>query len=355
MKWTIALAALALAAPAIAQTTPLVIAHRGASGERPEHTLAAYERAIDQGADYIELDLVPTQDGVLVARHENDLSGTTDVADHPEFAARLTTRMIDGEEVTGWFTEDFTLAELRTLRAKERLPELRAANTAFDGLYTVPTLIEIVRLVRAKEAESGRRIGLYPEIKHPTYFAGIGFDLPELLVEQLSAAGVTKDDRVFIQSFEPSSLQRLDTMTSHELVLLLAASGAPADAPETSYRSMLSAEGMAGIARYADGIGPDMRLVLTAGGSSTGLVEAAHLSGLEVHPWTLRKESAFLPEPLGGEAPDKPGCYDIVYDRLVTAGVDGIFTDNPREIADLRGGGTRFCARAWIAIPATVD
>ena len=355
MKWTIALAALALAAPAIAQQSPLVIAHRGASGERPEHTLAAYERAIDQGADYIELDLVPTQDGVLVARHENDLSGTTDVAHHPEFAARLTTRMIDGEEVTGWFSEDFTLDELRTLRAKERLPDLRAANTAFDGLYSVPTLAEVVRLVRAKEAESGRRIGLYPEIKHPTYFAEIGFDLPELLVEQLAAAGVTDDDPVFIQSFEPSSLERLDTMTSHELVLLLTADGAPADAPDTPYRSMLSSEGMAAIGRYADGIGPDMRLVLTAGGSSTGLVEAAHAAGLQVHPWTLRRESAFLPERLGGEAPDKPGCYDILYDRLVTAGVDGIFTDNPREIADLRGGGTRSCARAWIAVPETAD
>ena len=355
MKWTIALAALALAAPAFAQTAPLVIAHRGASGERPEHTLAAYERAIDQGADYIELDLVPTQDGVLVARHENDLSGTTDVADHPEFAARLTTRMIDGEQVIGWFAEDFTLAELRTLRAKERLPELRAANTAFDGLYTVPTLAEVVRLVRAKEAESGRRIGLYPEIKHPTYFAGIGFDLPELLVEQLAAAGVTQDDPVFIQSFEPSSLQRLDTMTSHELVLLLAAEAAPADAPQTSYRSMLSAEGLAQVARFADGIGPDMRLVLTAGGSSTGLVEAAHAAGLQVHPWTLRKESAFLPDRLGGDSPEKPGCYDIVYDRLVTAGVDGIFTDHPGQVVDWRGGGTRMCARAWIAIPESLD
>ena len=350
MKWTITLAALALAAPAFAQTVPLVIAHRGASGERPEHTLAAYERAIEEGADYIELDLVPTQDGVLVARHENELSGTTDVADHPEFAARLTTRIIDGEEVTGWFTEDFTLAELRTLRAKERLPALRAANTAFDGLYTVPTLAEVVRLVRAKEAESGRRIGLYPEIKHPTYFAGIGFDLPELLVDQLAAAGVTDVDPVFIQSFEPSSLRRLDTMTDFPLVLLMTATGGPADDLGITYQEMLDAQGLITIAAYADGIGPDMRLVLTAGGSSTGLVEAAHLSGLQVHPWTLRKESAFLPERLRGEAPEKPGCYDTLFDRLVTAGVDGIFTDNPREIVNLRSGGARFCARAWIEV-----
>ena len=148
----------------------LIIAHRGASGDRPEHTLAAYELAIDQGADYIEPDLVPTADGVLVARHENEISGTTDVADHPEFAGRRTTKLIDGEEVTGWFTEDFTLAELRTLRARERLPEIRPQNTAYDGLYQVPTLAEIITLVRAKEAETGRTIGLYPEIKHPDLF-----------------------------------------------------------------------------------------------------------------------------------------------------------------------------------------
>ena len=148
----------------------LVIAHRGASGDRPEHTLAAYELAIDQGADYIEMDLVATQDGVLVARHENEISGTTDVDQRPEFAARLTTRVIDGEEMTGWFTEDFTLAELRTLRARERLPDIRPQNASFDGLYQVPTLAEIIALVRAKEAETGRVIGIYPEIKHPSYF-----------------------------------------------------------------------------------------------------------------------------------------------------------------------------------------
>ena len=340
--------AAALAVPAAGQNGPLVIAHRGASGERPEHTLAAYERAIDQGADYIELDLVPTKDGVLVSRHENELSGSTDVSQHPEFASRLTTRRIDGEDMTGCFTEDFTLAELRSLRAIERLPELRPANTAFDGLFQVPTLGEVLALVKAKEAETGRRIGLYPEIKHPSYFAGIGHDPATTLVRQLSAAGYDSADApVFIQSFEPTVLRRLDAETALPLVLLIAADGAPADLPETSYRSMLSAEGLREIATFADGIGPDMRLVLKPDGTSTGLVEAAHAAGLKVHPWTLRKESAFLPDQLRGATPAEPGCYDILYDRLVSVGVDGIFTDNPGPVTAWRNGGVRSCARLW--------
>ncbi|OYZ23143.1 MAG: glycerophosphodiester phosphodiesterase, partial [Novosphingobium sp. 16-62-11] len=167
----------------------ILIAHRGASGERPEHTLAAYERAIDAGADFIEPDLVPTKDGVLVARHENEISGTTDVADHPEFASRRKTVTIDGETLTGWFTEDFTLAELRTLRARERLPQVRPANTRFDGLSQVPTFAEVLTLVRAKEAETGRRIGIYPELKHPAWFAAQGFDTAAMLLPMLDKAG----------------------------------------------------------------------------------------------------------------------------------------------------------------------
>ena len=153
---------------------PLIIAHRGASGLRPEHTLAAYELAIDQGADFIEPDLVPTKDDILVARHENEIGGTTDVAAHPEFADRRVTKSIDGQAVTGWFTEDFTLAELKTLRARERLPQLRPANTAYDGRFTIPTLTEIVALAQRRSAKTGRTIGIYPETKHPTYFAAIG-------------------------------------------------------------------------------------------------------------------------------------------------------------------------------------
>ncbi len=309
----------------------LLIAHRGASGERPEHTLAAYELAIDRGADYIEPDLVATKDGVLVARHENEISGTTDVSQRPEFAARLITRTIDGQDVTGWFTEDFTLAELRTLRARERLPELRPHNARYDGLFPVPTLDEIIRLVRAKEAETGRTIGLYPEIKHPTYFAEIGHDLAKMLVEQLHAAGYEGATApVFIQSFEIEPLVRLDTMTDLPLVQLVAAQGGPADRPGVSYEQMLDSEGIEDIASYADGIGAAVPLLLDGNGGSTGLVERAHDAGLLVHAWTLRKENAFLPETLRSYGDDaQPGNLAGLALMLERIGTDGVFTDDP--------------------------
>ena len=204
-------AALLAAAPAGAQAPDmLVIAHRGSSAERPEHTLAAYNRAIDQGADYIEPDLVATKDLVLVARHENELSGTTDVAAREEFADRRRDKTIDGRRVAGWFAEDFTLAELRTLRARERIPTLRPANARYDGLYQVPTLAEIVQLVRAREAETGKRIGLYPELKHPEFLLqNAGIDLIDLLLREFRTLRITPADPVFIQSFEVAPLQRL--------------------------------------------------------------------------------------------------------------------------------------------------
>ena len=347
MRWLVWLVMLVLATlvvgPAIArQEMPdmLIIAHRGASGERPEHTLAAYERAIDQGADYIEPDLVATKDGVLVARHENEISETTDIAERPEFADCRTTRVIDGQEMTGWFTEDFTLAELRTLRAKERLPELRAANARFDGLYQVPTLAEIIALVRAKEAETGRRIGLYPEIKHPTYFAQLGHDLAAMLVEELHAAGYrSADDPVFIQSFEPDSLERLAAMTELKLVQLVAAKGGPADRPGTSYADMLTPAGLEEIARHADAIGAEIALLLEANGTPTGLVERAHKAGLAVHAWTLRKENAFLPPSLRlGDDPAAAGDYAGLWHMLAAAGVDGVFTDDPALAVTARTG-----------------
>jgi glycerophosphoryl diester phosphodiesterase len=340
MKWLLALLAIAVALPAAAQENDmLIIAHRGASGERPEHTLAAYERAIDQGADYIEPDLVATKDGVLVARHENEISGTTDVAERPLFAARAATRMIDGVEVTGWFTEDFTLAELRTLRARERLPEIRPANTAFDGLWQVPTLAEIIALVRAKEAETGRRIGLYPEIKHPGYFLDIGYDLAAMLVEELHADGYREaTDPVFIQSFEVAPLQRLDTMTDLRLVQLVSAQGGPADLPDTAYADMLTPQGLAGIAAYADGIGVELRLLLDDEGASTGLVDASHAAGLVVHGWTLRKENAFMPSRHRSSDVllDRPGCLPLWWDELAATGMDGVFTDDPGPARILR-------------------
>jgi len=309
----------------------LIIAHRGASGDRPEHTLAAYELGIDQGADYIEPDLVPTADGVLVARHENEISGTTDVAEHPEYASRRTTKLIDGEEITGWFTEDFTLAELRTLRARERLPEIRRQNTRYDGLYQVPTLAEIIQLVRAKEAETGREIGLYPEIKHPAYFAGIGHDLAAMLAEQLHGAGyVGADAPVFIQSFEIAPLVRLNGMTDLRLVQLISDEGGPADDTSLSYSDMTTPNGLEQIALYADGIGVAIPLLLNASAQSTGLTEDAQRSGLAVHAWTGRKENAFLPQQWWRpREPSDEGCDNRLYSALVRAGVDGVFSDDP--------------------------
>jgi len=316
----------------------LIIAHRGASGERPEHTLAAYERAIDQGVDYIEPDLVSTNDGVLVARHENEISGTTDVAQRPEFAARQSTKLIDGMEMTGWFTEDFTLAELRTLRARERLPELRPANARFDGLYPVPTLAEVIALVRAKEAETGRTIGIYPEIKHPTYFAGIGHDLAAMLVAGLHEGGYfTATDPVFIQSFEVGPLVRLRPLTEMRLVQLVDSKGGPADQPEETYASMLTAEGLTNIAQYADGIGASVPLLLGADGEPLPLTEQAHAAGLLVHVWTLRRENAFLPAALrSGDVPGDAGDMAALVRLMQRAGVDGVFSDNPAIVVGVR-------------------
>lgn len=310
---------------------PLIIAHRGASGERPEHTLAAYERAIDQGADYIEPDLVVTSDGVLVARHENEISGTTDVAARPEFAVRKRTKLIDGQNITGWFAEDFTLAQLRRLRARERLPEIRPANARFDGLYTVPSFAEVIALVRAKEAETGRRIGLYPELKHPAFLKQeTNFDLVQLLINALDSAGLTPNDPLFIQSFEVAPLQRLRTMGAWKLVQLMAAEGGPADAPEMRYAAMATPAGLAAVAQYADGLGVAIPMVLNANGSPTSLVADAHAAGLTVHAWTLRKENAFLPPALRfGEAPAVAGNLPALFALLKGAEVDGVFTDDP--------------------------
>lgn len=317
----------------------IVIAHRGASGERPEHTLAAYELAIDQGADYIEPDLVVTKDGVLVARHENELSDTTDVASREEFEDRRRTKTIDGQVTAGWFAEDFTLAELRTLRAKERLPAIRPQNARYDGLYQVPTLEEIVRLVRAKEAETGRRIGLYPELKHPEFMLqSEGIDTVDLLLAALKRLGITAADPIFIQSFEVGPLKRLKQRSAFRLVQLVKPDGGPADEPGMTYADMLTPSGLAEIATYADAIGADIRLILLPDGAPTSLIGAARSAGLKVHAWTLRKENAFLPmgnRRAGGE--EVEGCYNNLYVALRKAGIDGLFTDNVVEVVEEPG------------------
>ncbi len=330
---SLALAAAALAPlPAMAQDDMLVIAHRGASGERPEHTLAAYERAIDQGADFIEPDLVATKDMVLVSRHENEIGATTDVASREEFRDRRRSKTIDGELVSGFFAEDFTLAELRTLRARERLPAIRPANTRFDGLYQVPTFADIVTLVRAKEAETGRTIGIYPELKHPTFLLqDAGIDVVDLLVAELRTAGLDgAGDAIFVQSFEVGALQRLDRMLDVKLVQLVKDGSGPADVAGLAYADMLSPTGLAEIAAYADGLGAPVSLLLGAAGTPQPLIAQAKEAGLLVHAWTVRKENAFLPEQLRGRGgPAQTGCDASLYATLASSGIDGVFTDDP--------------------------
>ncbi|PVG84734.1 glycerophosphodiester phosphodiesterase [Nocardioides gansuensis] len=318
------LAAAEPSTPLVAE--PIVIGHRGASGYRPEHTLAAYKLAIQQGADYIEPDLVSTRDGVLVARHENEISGTTDVADHPEFADRRTTKLIDGRPVTGWFTEDFTYRELKTLHAKERLPQVRPDNTAYDGEFKVPTLDQVLELAVRKG------VGVYPETKHPSYFDSIGLSLEEPLVAALQAHDLDDaDDEVVIQSFEVGNLKELDEVVDVDLAQLVDASGGPADLPGTTYASMVSAEGLAEVATYADGLGANKFLVLRRGTTEpTTLVDDAHAEGLVVHIWTLRRENQFMDGRFKvGTDPDAPGDMAAETRAFLDAGVDGMFADHP--------------------------
>ena len=302
---------------------PIVIGHRGACGYRPEHTLESYRLAIEQGADYIEPDLVMTRDGVLVARHENEIGGTTDVASHAEFAARRCTRFIDGEPITGWFTEDFTLAELKTLRARERLPALRPSNTAFDGRFEVPTFDEALRFLAATNAARAKQwlppVGVYPETKHPSYFASIGLPLEQALLDALERG--LHGAPVFIQSFEAGNLRALRQRTRHPLVRLATRRAELGD--------------LADVARYADAIGVakdavlprDMRGALSA---PTSLVAEAHRAGLAVHVWTFRAENAFLPPALrNGSDAAAHGALAGEMAAFLDAGIDGFFTDQP--------------------------
>jgi glycerophosphoryl diester phosphodiesterase len=316
-----------------------VIGHRGAAGYRPEHTLASYELAARMGADYVEPDLVTTKDGVLVARHEPEIGGTTNVADHPEFAGRKTTKMLDGVATTGWFTEDFTLAELKTLRAKERIPDVRQRNTIYDGRYQIPTFQEVIDLVRRLSRELHRDIGIYPETKHPTYFRKQGLALEPKLVSMLNRNGLNRRGaKVFVQSFEVSNLKALDPRLNVPLVQLTAATGAPFDFVDSgdprTYADMTTAAGLREVATYADGIGPDKNQIIPRDANGflqqpTALVRDAHRAGLLVHPYTFRAENSFLPADF--QSSSVPTAYGDLFSEIATfraTGIDGLFTDN---------------------------
>jgi glycerophosphoryl diester phosphodiesterase len=328
---------------------PLVIGHRGAPGYRPEHTLASYRLAIELGADYIEPDLVSTKDHVLVARHEPEIGSTTDVADHPEFASRRTTKVLDGVPTTGWFTTDFTLAELRTLRAKERIPQVRQHNTLYDGRYPIPTFQEVIDLAQRLSKELHLRIGIYPETKHPTFHKSQGLPLEGAIVRTLKRNGLNKrSSPVFLQSFEQGSLKTLNKMTNVRLIQLMDAndtdaSGNPTYAPPYDRPYDWTASGRTGpndtfgwfatnpgldeVKTYADGIGPwKVYIVPTAGGgggaifSPTDLIQRAHAHGLLVHTWTFRDDSF----PTG-----YPGGPVDEYLNFYRLGIDGVFSDFP--------------------------
>lgn len=332
---------------------PTVTAHRGASAVRPEHTLEAYRKAIEDGADVVEPDLVATKDGVLVARHENEISGTTNVADHPEFAARKTVKTIDGIPVSGWFTEDFTLAELKTLRTRERIPANRPANVAYNDQFAIPTLQEVIELVQAESEKRDKVIGLYPETKHPSYFKSIGLPLERRLVDQLAAAGYKgRDAAVFIQSFEVANLKELRGMTQIRLVQLIdnpanppAANGVPRNAPYDfvlarngrTYADLVTAAGLKEVASYADVVSPYKDILIPRNaannlGTPTNVVANARAAGLSVHTWTLRPENPFLPANLRVEpinSPSQRGNAVAEIRAFLDAGIDGFFTDDP--------------------------
>lgn len=330
-------------APAASSLQPIIIGHRGASGYAPEHTLTSYFIAVQQGAEYIEPDLVSTQDGVLVARHENEIGGTTDVESRPEFAGRKTAKTIDGQRIEGWFTEDFSLAELKTLRARERLPQLRPANTRFDGQFEIPTFDEILGLVRSLERMRGPglpRIGVYPETKHPSYFRDIGLPLEGALLRSLKRWGYRGADApIFIQSFEVSNLQAMRKKTRMPLVQLMEAKGAPYDFiaagnPRT-YAELATPSGLKEVAHYANAIGVDKSMLLPRDAqgalqSPTELAAHAHTVNLRVHAWTVRAENYFLPANFKqGDDPAMNGDVAAEIAALLNLGVDGMFCDHP--------------------------
>ncbi|MGV6872832.1 glycerophosphodiester phosphodiesterase [Pseudochelatococcus sp. B33] len=331
---------------------PTVIAHRGASALRPEHTVASYLKAIEDGADVIEPDLVITKDGVLVARHENAIAildadgsikeATTNVAELPQFTDRKTTKTIDGVEITGWFVEDFTLDELKTLRARERIPAIRPANTAFNDQFEIPTFQEVIDLARAESEKRGRTIGIAPETKHPTFFKSIGQPLEPALIEILNRNDLNrKEAPVIVQSFEVGNLKELRQQTPVRLAQLIDSEGRPYDfivqgeAEKRTYDDLITDEGLKEISTYADILAPYKTLIVPVvdgkPGEPTGLAERAHAAGLAVVIWTLRPENSFLPAGFRKDpADDKTARGDSVGEITVylKAGVNAFFSDD---------------------------
>ncbi|MCQ4195853.1 glycerophosphodiester phosphodiesterase [Streptomyces parvulus] len=321
---------------------PTVIGHRGASGYRPEHTFGSYELALDMGADIVEAgDLVPTRDGHLVCRHEPEIGGTTDVAGHPEFADRKRTKLLDGVSTTGWFTEDFTLAELKTLRATERIPANRPHNSLYDGRWEIPTFAEVLRWQNEQTRRRGRQVWIYPELKHPTYFRKLGLGTEERLARLLRKYGKDRGNSpVIVQSFEPTSIQRMNRLVGNPLAVLLSgANTRPWDFVETgdprTTADLVTPKGLREIASYAQGIGPTLDLIIPRDSAGrltepTTLVRDAHRAGLVLHPYTMRNENPFLPaEFRKGTDPDAYGDAFGAFRTYFATGIDGIFTDNP--------------------------
>lgn len=336
---------------------PLVVAHRGASGYRPEHTEAAYRLALTLGAEAIEPDIVATRDGELVLRHENEISGTTDVADRPEFASRRTTREIDGQRFTGWFTEDFTWAELCTLRARERLPQVRGASARFDGRYPVLRLRDLLRMLdeAAPAPGTGQPVRLVAEIKHATYFASIGLPLDELIAAELGGWSAAQPGRLVVEAFEQTVLGELrDRGLPADYVYLVEKAGSPADlvarfgSAALSYAGHLTDAGLARLrAAGIHGVSVDTALLVRAeprGGGRPGsawrslggglaasdLVDRAHAAGLAAFTWTLRPENRFLPAPNRiGSTPAAHGDWLAFFTAIMRTGLDGVFADHP--------------------------
>jgi glycerophosphoryl diester phosphodiesterase len=319
---------------------PLVIGHRGASGYRPEHTRAAYELAFALGADAVEPDIVATKDGVLVLRHENEISATTDIAARPEFEQRRTTKIIDGVGRTGWFTEDFTWAELSTLRAIERLPTLRSAGAAFDGQEGILRLSDLTSIIDVASSVHGREFVMVAEIKHPSYFESIGLPLDELFAAEIGSWATASN--LIVESFELTVLKRIRARgVPGRYVFLAEASGSPADlvalhgAEALPYSSHLTDDGLARLASDVDGVSVDKRLLLTMDAAAnvtgtTDLVERAHAAGLTVYCWTLRGENRFLARNLRrGSSPAAFGDWRTEFQLVLATGIDGVFADQP--------------------------